>query len=294
MFPNTFITENDATSLLAHSASRSTASATWSSQETQELSKPNKQVPPNTPSDAPVEETYEAVVLGGQRYLCSIPVIPEEQAQNSTASAEQAKAEEEKELMRATDRGWELLEGMHGNCIYYLSGWWSYSFCYKDEVRQFHQLPPSRGVPIYPPVEDTTVKSFILGRFAEKEKRAKQSKPAQKTLGKEEGTKANVDEEGNIREDKFESIGLEVAKLETKGSSRYMVQRLTGGTECDLTGKERKIEVQVAFPLFPPRQAQLTEAIVPLPPAIRRPHLHDQRNVYLLLPHDNLHPPSLQ
>jgi protein OS-9 len=41
-------------------------------------------------------------------------------------------------------------------------------------------------------------------------------------------------------------ISTEVARLETKGSTRYMVQRLSGGTECDLTGKERKIEVQVS------------------------------------------------
>nr|GFD60541.1 hypothetical protein [Tanacetum cinerariifolium] len=78
-------------------------------------------------------------------------------------------AEEEKELVRAADRGWELLEGMRGNCIYYLSGWWSYSFCYNNEVKQFHQLPPSRGVPIYPPVEDTSVHSFVLGRFSNKD-----------------------------------------------------------------------------------------------------------------------------
>lgn len=187
------------------------------------------------------------MVLGGQRYLCSIPIIPEEQPQNSTASAEQAKAEEEKELMRATDRGWQLLEGMKEDCIYYLSGWWSYSFCYKDEVKQFHQLPPSRGVPNYPPVEDTSVKSFILGRFPEKEKKAKHQKQAQKTLGNNQGSKENMDDEGNVKkeESKLEGMGLEVSKLETKGNSRYMVQRLTGGTECDLTGKERKIEVQV-------------------------------------------------
>jgi len=41
-----------------------------------------------------------------------------------------------------------------------------------------------------------------------------------------------------------------LSKLETKGSTRYMVQRLSGGTECDLTGRERKIEVQVRSP-FP-------------------------------------------
>jgi protein OS-9 len=159
------------------------------------------------------------------------------------------KAEEEKELMRATDRGWELLEGMKGNCIYYISGWWSYSFCYKDKVKQFHQLPPSRGVPLYPPVEDTSVHSFVLGRFSDKEKSEKRRQDAQKTLGKEQGSKETMDEEGNVkpREDIFGGADLELARLETKGSSRYMVQRLSGGTQCDLTGKDRKIDVQVCI-----------------------------------------------
>jgi len=188
------------------------------------------------------------VVLHGQRYLCSIPVIPDEAPQNTTASAEEAKAEEEKELVRAADRGWQLLEGMRGNCIYYISGWWSYSFCYTDEVKQFHQLPPGRGIPIYPPVEDTSVHSYVLGKYPKEMKARK--KGASKTLGKEQGSKEALDDEGNAEEEK----GLEIPRLETKGSNRYMVQRLSGGTECDLTGKPRKIDVQVGrLPFFSSR-----------------------------------------
>jgi protein OS-9 len=238
LFPNTYIMEDEATSLLSHSTARSTSSATPHSQETQDLSKPGKQASSPPPNDVALEETYEPVVLDGRRYLCSIPVLPEEEPQNSTVSAEEAKAEEEKELIRAKDRGWELLEGMEGHCIYYLSGWWSYSFCYKDEVKQFHQLPPSRGVPIYPPVEDTSVKSFILGRFQGTKKEEREER---KTLGVEQGSR-ELDDEGNKKEEK----GLDLPRLETKGSSRYMVQRLSAGTECDLTGKDRKIEVQVS------------------------------------------------
>lgn len=182
------------------------------------------------------------MVLQGQRYLCSVPTIPDEVPQSNSTSAEEAKAEEEKELVRATDRGWELLEGMRGNCIYYVSGWWSYSFCYKDEVKQFHQLPPSRGVPIYPPVEDTSVHSFVLGRFSKDDKRKKED--ARKTLGSDKGSKDVFDDEGNAPDE--EEKALEVPRLESKGSSRYMVQRLTDGTECDLTGKPRKIDVQVS------------------------------------------------
>ncbi|EDU50647.1 PRKCSH domain containing protein [Pyrenophora tritici-repentis] len=240
LWPDTFVTENDATALLSH-ASPSSSSATAGSQETQELSKRDKPAADIPPADDALEQTYEAIVLHGQRYLCSIPTIPEKTLQNSTTSAAEAKAEEEKELMRATDRGWELLEGMRGNCIYYLSGWWSYSFCYKDEVKQFHQLPPGRGVPIYPPVEDTSVHSFVLGRYPKEEKNKKGD--ARKTLGSEQGSKETFDDEDHVKDDDEEK-GLEVPRLETKGSSRYMVQRLSDGTECDLTGRPRKIDVQ--------------------------------------------------
>ena len=221
------------------------------SQATQDLSKPGKQQPgvPATPDDE-LELAYERVVFGGRRYLCTIPIIPEAGPQNSSVSAEEAKAEEEKELVRASDRGGELLDGMLGDCIYYASGWWSYAFCYKNYVKQYHQLQPGRnGLPIWPPQEDPSVNSFILGRF-EGEGKQKESKKQRKTLGTEEeqttgsGEKKGTDKtELRGREEK----GLSLPRLEVKGSSRYMVQRLTGGTECDLTGRERKIEVQVRF-----------------------------------------------
>lgn len=181
-------------------------------------------------------------MVKGQRYLCSIPIVPDEESQNSTVSAEEAKAEQEKELIRATDRGAELLQGMQGNCIYYVSGWWSYSFCYMAEVKQFHQLQAGRDVPIYPPMEDMSVKSFILGRYPEQNKSDK--KKGRKTLGNEQGTKEVDDEEAKQKEE----TALSLPRLETKGASKYMVQHLSGGTECDLTGRDRKIEIQVSYP----------------------------------------------
>jgi protein OS-9 len=289
LWPDTFITENDAISLLSH-GSPSASSAIPGSQETQELSKRDKPAADIPTVEDALEHTYEAVVLHGQRYLCSIPVIPEDTPQNSTTSAEEAKAEEEKELMRATDRGWELLEGMRGNCIYYLSGWWSYSFCYKDEVKQFHQLPPGRGVPIYPPVEDTSVHSFVLGRFSKEEKSKKAD--ARKTLGSEQGSKEVYDDEGNIS-DEEDTKGLELPRLESKGSNRYMVQRLSDGTECDLTGRPRKIDVQVCIRVSTTGCYKILTCPVSLQPPICRPHCHDQGNKHLLLPHDHRHAPPL-
>ncbi|KAI9657775.1 MAG: Protein OS-9 [Bathelium mastoideum] len=174
--------------------------------------------------------TYEAMILGDHRYLCSIPSAAlDDDGGNKTNST--SSDELEKELSRASDRGWELLKGMQGNCLYYMSGWWSYSFCYNVGVRQFHPLPPSRGVPLYPPVEDPTVPGFELGLYMGDTDR------------KAEGTGEESDEDEKNDADRANSeTGL--ARLETRGEVRYLVQRLHGGSTCDLTGKDRKIEVQ--------------------------------------------------
>jgi hypothetical protein len=36
-----------------------------------------------------------------------------------------------------TASGLELLREMEGKCMYYFSGWWSYSFCYQKQIKQF-------------------------------------------------------------------------------------------------------------------------------------------------------------
>ncbi|KAK3713462.1 Protein OS-9 [Vermiconidia calcicola] len=176
--------------------------------------------------DAP-QLDYEYMTLDNQPYLCSIPQVTKP-AQTGSGGANDTltKAEEERELARATERGWELLSGMRGNCVYFISGWWSYKFCYNDGVRQFHQLPPSRGVPVYPPVEDPGVEGYTLGMYSKDEKErdvqtgTDVAKPARKTSTPGSG------------------------ELVQRGESRYLVQRLDGGTKCDLTGKDRRVEVQ--------------------------------------------------
>jgi protein OS-9 len=184
--------------------------------------------------------TYESMMISGQRYLCSIPRIPPEESTTSAAN-QTSPEEEEKELARATTRGWELIKGMEDNCLYFFSGWWSYSFCHGEGVRQFHQLPPGRNVPMYPPVEDKSVHAFVLGRFEDENK---EGKTPQKTLdGSSENKKQGLKEEGFDDGKEMREKGL--ARLETKGEVRYLVQKLKGGTTCDLTGKERRIEVQV-------------------------------------------------
>lgn len=180
---------------------------------------------------------YELMLHHKQRYLCSIPQVEKPEEQHAGENDTVSKAEQEKELARANDRGWELLSGMHGNCIYYMSGWWSYRFCYNQDVKQFHQLPPARGMPVFPPVEDPNSQGYLLGRYDEKKARQQAKKQIEE---KWEGEGAL-----EISEHATRKTGGQ-GELVTRGESRYLVQKLEGGTECDLTGKERRIEVQVS------------------------------------------------
>ncbi|ERF73609.1 hypothetical protein EPUS_00862 [Endocarpon pusillum Z07020] len=160
------------------------------------------------------QEDYERLVLKGRPFLCSLPRIEDLTRDEKPETA--SEADQEKDLVAAADRGWELLQDLDGKCMFFGSGWWSYSFCYNSQIRQFHQLPPGSGAPIYPPQEDPSTPSYVLGRFGDK-----------KADRRESGTKNSV-----------------TTELQIKGETRYLVQKLGGGTTCDLTGKDRRIEVQ--------------------------------------------------
>ncbi|KAF9894261.1 hypothetical protein FE257_007763 [Aspergillus nanangensis] len=164
--------------------------------------------------------TYEEMILDDRRYFCQIPLVASDDG-NRTDEKEPTEADEKRELARATDRGIELLSEMEGKCLYFISGWWSYSFCYQKQVKQFHALPSGSGIPNYPPMEDPTTHSFVLGQFPD-------------TDGYD----------GSDSESDRKKPTAEIAELQTKGGSRYLVHHLQGGTTCDLTGRDRNIEVQ--------------------------------------------------
>lgn len=158
--------------------------------------------------------------LHGEEHLCTIPIV-DTPPRNETSEAE-ARATEKKELARASDRGWELLQDLEGKCLFFVSGWWSYSFCYNAEITQFHQLPPQPGKD---PTPDPTTSKYVLGRA--------------------KGKPSRHDEWGNeIELRKAKKIEPPKTELQVKGDTRYLVQKMEGGTICDLTGKPRRVEVQ--------------------------------------------------
>ena len=165
-------------------------------------------------ADKQLSLEYETMMLDGHEYLCTIPQVDQSLGAGE-ANKTVSKTDRDKELARATARGWQLLDDMQGDCIYFLAGWWSYKFCYGNSVRQFHQMPPSKGIPSFPPVEDPTVEGYDLGSY---------SRAVAPSDGRRPGFPGAID------------AGLEAtteplpthSELVQRGDSRYLVQRLEG------------------------------------------------------------------
>ncbi|KAF3071230.1 Protein OS-9 like protein [Daldinia childiae] len=177
--------------------------------------------------DRNLAESYEIMTAPPHRYLCAIPVIESPPAPNKTAT-ELAKAEEARELARASAHGWDLINGLDGNCLYYMSGWWSYSFCYGRDVVQFHALPAS--VKSGPPMRDPNTAEYVLGRVPAPHSTTRSSRRGQPVPAGDKGQAATTAPPNT--------------ELQIKGDQRYLVQKMADGTTCDLTGRERTIEIQ--------------------------------------------------
>ncbi|KAM0261056.1 hypothetical protein ACHAQJ_002495 [Trichoderma viride] len=219
VFSDHYISEKDAQSLLEYKIEHPTFAADSSQPTISDAGGAAKNKDDGrhaaTQDESPL--TYELMNMPPHRYLCAIPVIEPPSPENQTAT-ELAKAEEARELGRAAASGWNLLSQLEDTCLYFMSGWWSYRFCNNREIVQFHALP---STPMgKPPQRDPHAAEYILGQ-------------------------ASLPESSETRSKTTSSSSSQVpAELQVKGDQRYLVQRLEGGTICDLTGRERTIEVQ--------------------------------------------------
>jgi len=145
-------------------------------------------------------------------YLCFVP-----------PPLDQTSAGEEPEEQTVTPaHSWSLLQPLSGTCLYHRQGWFTYSYCHNEEIRQFKELiqarPPTPGG--YKPEEDPEWEAYTLGRAP-----ATPEPGADLTIAEQAALAAN----------------LELART---AGSRYLVQRWGDGTVCDKTGKPREVEVQ--------------------------------------------------
>ncbi|GAA5914328.1 PRKCSH domain-containing protein [Sporobolomyces salmoneus] len=165
----------------------------------------------------------------GQGFLCTVPSVTLSSQQSAQQRAELDESTRQLERQRGLERGLKLLEPMRGGCIYLKQNWFTYSFCYGSEIRQFHALQVS-GSPI--PKEDPSTESYVLGHSPE---------PSIYSSTPKYGS-------GSLQVAKREALipstlgGGEGVALGDGG--RYLVQTWEGGSTCDKTGLPRTVEVQ--------------------------------------------------
>ncbi|KAG0165783.1 Protein OS-9 [Apophysomyces sp. BC1015] len=153
----------------------------------------------------------------GQPFLCVIPQVDNE--------AEKAKHQHshpvsEEDIQRSIERGLQLLEPLGKSCLYYHShAYWTYEYCHMKHVRQFYIDQNTQGESAS---AQSRAPSFYLGMYLE----------PKKVEGKSEQT------------DVSQKLEKPTTSLRHVGDKRYLVQRWTGGTNCDLTDKPRSVEIQ--------------------------------------------------
>lgn len=156
----------------------------------------------------------------GQRYFCSMPPAVSEGVDGSSTdgSSSASAADESSKSSKPAARAFaatktaerdgkvisELLEPLTSACFYRIEGWWTYEFCHKNKVRQYHQ-------------EGQAITSeYSLGEYDAR------------------ATATLHDTQGHFPE----------APGSTGSNERFHAHIFSGGTPCDLTDLERQTEVR--------------------------------------------------
>ncbi|QRW00154.1 glucosidase II beta subunit-like protein [Ceratobasidium sp. AG-Ba] len=148
----------------------------------------------------------------GKEYVCLIPP-PDEGS---------APIEDPAPPPSHPSKTWNLLQPLSGKCLYHRQGWFTYSYCHNDHVRQFREMTHGHPHPIQGriPEEDTEWEAYNLGVSP-----AAKQKAGSDVSRQAEAAAANLE-------------------LQRAADQRYLVQRWGDGTQCDKTGRKREIEIQ--------------------------------------------------
>ncbi|KAG9103238.1 Protein OS-9 [Ceratobasidium sp. 370] len=167
-------------------------------------------------SRSTIQHRLEHMRLGpGKEYLCLIPP-PDEGS---------APFEDPAPPPSHPSKTWSLLQPLSGKCLYHRQGWFTYSYCHNDHVRQFREMTHGHPHPIQGrvPEEDTEWEAYNLGVSP-----AAKHKAGNDVTRQAEAAAANLE-------------------LQRAADQRYLVQRWGDGTQCDKTGRKREIEIQAGF-----------------------------------------------
>lgn len=122
-----------------------------------------------------------------------------------------------------------------------LTLWAIDAFCYGKHVRQFHEIRTRTG-----PQEDPNTHAYILGVYPAAPQRGGEP-PLQIQPNAVQVVHANTQVSlgsSGLSDILSAESEIDLAQDDDNGK-RYLVQHWSSGTVCDMTGLERKVEVQV-------------------------------------------------
>lgn len=153
----------------------------------------------------PGQESVEMTDRDGEKYECFLPNHENKgfKESNQQYSSSVTALTDKQSRTKTPD---ELLESLNGQCFLRHEGWWSYEFCYRGKVRQFHAE------------EKKLVQEFTLGVYdAEATAAFHQNSP---------------------------DVSLQKDPRSKTAAQRYHAHLYRNGTICDLTNEPRETEVR--------------------------------------------------
>ncbi|GAA5892864.1 hypothetical protein JCM8208_004108 [Rhodotorula glutinis] len=163
----------------------------------------------------------------GQAFLCTVPAATGESKKQAGARADHDALVRAQERDRGVQHGLALLEPMRQGCLYLREGWFTYSFCYGNEIRQFHaydmRVPGTNG-----PKEDPDADAYTLGMMPE---------PSFSPEPKYGSGRHTAELQVPTTLGGGDGLGWDEG-------GRYLSQVWDSGTICDKTGLPREVEVQ--------------------------------------------------
>ncbi|KAF9215158.1 Protein OS-9 [Podila verticillata] len=154
----------------------------------------------------------------GQRWSCVIPPKPTIKVEEPPKKTPQEIADEEQQNIK---RGLELLEPIATKgCLFKTVNYWTYEYCHKIHVRQYHVINVDGRLQ-----PDPNAELNVLGTFEEPPgiQGSTGNEATQKSVSRQSGTMTDL-----------------VASQDKK----YLVQQWENGNHCKLIGKPRRVEIQ--------------------------------------------------
>ncbi|OAQ31407.1 hypothetical protein K457DRAFT_30916 [Linnemannia elongata AG-77] len=176
-----------------------------------------------------VRESPSTIVMtdaDGIRWSC---MIPPKLVHEVKATPELTPQEMKEEERRSVQHGLELLDHLSGHCLYMTREFWTYEYCHKKKIRQYHAVQSNGQL-----IPDTPENTYVLAVYqSEEESNNNQVQPNNEAALQQRSPSSSV-----VRST------VTTTELEVSNERKYLVQHWENGDICDVTGQPRKVEVQ--------------------------------------------------